>query len=68
MQNEIAQLNLHVAQMVAGQMVATINAERLKVTMEENASGVRVKGFKTNKLIPFSNIQGIDYKLEENND
>jgi len=62
---EIKQLNLHIAQMVGGQMVGTVNAAKLAVVMEETPVGVYITGPKTQKLIPYSNIQGIDYVIDE---
>lgn len=65
---EIATLNLHVGQFVAGQMVTSIDANKYKVKMALTSNGVSVVGHLTDKLIPYSNIQGIDFKRTENAD
>jgi len=68
MEKEIIAVNLHVGQFVAGQMVTSINADKYDVKMALTTAGVTVIGFRTDKLIPFSNIQGIDFKRTETAD
>lgn len=62
---EILSLNLHVGQFVSGQMCTNVNADKHKVVMTLTPVGVEIIGSQTDKIIPFSNIQGIDYRLPE---
>lgn len=67
-EKEISALNLHVGQFVSGQMVNSIDATKYKVKMTLTQYGVSVVGHLTDKLIPYANIQGIDFKRTENAD
>ncbi len=67
-EKEISALNLHVGQFVSGQMVNSIDATKYKVKMTLTPYGVAVVGHLTDKLIPYANIQGIDFKRTENAD
>lgn len=62
---DILSVSLHIAQNFGGFVAGTINSEKhfLKISQTEN--GVVVEGKGCRKLVPWSNIQGIDYKTEE---
>lgn len=68
MEKEVLVVNLHVGQFVEGQMVTSINADKYDVQMTVTEIGVDVVGHLTNKTIPFSNIQGIDYRRSKKAD
>lgn len=63
---KIIAISTHAAQTVTGQVRGHIHYEKAEVelTFDEQGRGVWVRGKGTNKLIPFSNIQGLDV-LEE---
>lgn len=65
-EKEISAMNLHIGQFVGGQMVTSVDATKYKVKMTLTQYGVSVVGHLTDKLIPYSNIQGIDFKRTEN--
>lgn len=59
----VVAVNLHVGQMVNGQMVTSVNADRLQVEMFLGPVGIEILSKKKLiKTIPYSNVQGIDYK------
>lgn len=58
---KIVSIALHAAKIVEGQMVHTVGAKRLGVTLTLGPLGVHVKGPHTDKLIPYSNIPEIEY-------
>jgi hypothetical protein len=64
----IKSVQLHVAQQIEGAVRGFVSAEdkHYKVALTLTELGVLIQGKKTNKLVPFTNIQGIDFgKAEE---
>lgn len=63
---KIIAITTHAAQTITGNVRGHIHAEKAEVelTFDDQNRGVWVRGRGTNKLIPFSNIQGLDI-LEE---
>lgn len=58
----IAAINMHIGQMVKGNVVTSLNADKHKVSMKKNDIGIDVYDGKVLlKTIPYSNIQSIDY-------
>lgn len=62
---EILSVSLHIAQNFGGFVAGTINSEKHFLKITENTQGVLVEGRACKKLVPWSNIQGVDYKTEE---
>lgn len=62
---EILSVNLHVAQNFGGFVAGTINAEKHNLKITADINGVLVEGRGCKKLVPFSNIQGVDYKTAD---
>lgn len=58
----ILAIQMHAPQRIEGKVLGFAHAEALGLTMEIVEKGVRIRGPKTNKLVPFANIQGIDFK------
>lgn len=66
MENEIFAVELHMGLNFGGFVNGTLNVRNNKgFSLEETANGIRVKGPKCNKFIPWSNIKGVDYVLEK---
>lgn len=59
---KIIAISSHAAQLITGNVRGHIHGEKAGVTLtfDEDGDGVWVRGKQTNKLIPFSNIQGLD--------
>lgn len=62
---KILSVSLHVAQNIGGQVAGTINAEKHFIDIEETDRGVLFTKKGCRKLVPWSNIQGIDYYAED---
>lgn len=60
---KIIALNLHVGQHITGNVRTSVNAVKHEVVMSLSEIGVVVIGKDTHKLIPYSNVQGIDFEL-----
>ena len=57
-------INLHVAQNFGGFVTSTLNVFNHKTyTLDADINGVRVRGPKCNKLVPWGNLRDIDYIL-----
>jgi hypothetical protein len=57
-------INLHLAQNFGGFVTSTLNTRNHNgFSLRQTEEGVRVKGPKCNKLVPWSNIRDIDYIL-----
>lgn len=57
----------HIGQLVTGQVRVNINAEKagVEITFDKDRPGVRIKGKGTNKFIPYTNIQSVDFAEEK---
>lgn len=62
--SEVISIDLRDAQSIEGLVIRFVNADSSNVKLTQEDKGIRVRGKKTNKLVPFSNIRSIDY-LEE---
>ena len=58
-------INLHMAQNFGGFVTGTLNTRNhLGYSLEQVKEGIRVKGPKCNKLVPWTNIRDVDYVLD----
>jgi hypothetical protein len=62
---EILSVSLAMAENFGGFVAGTINAEKHFLKMVQTEHGVLVTGKGCSKLVPFTNIRGIDYKTAE---
>jgi hypothetical protein len=62
---KITSITMHVGQHVTGEVRNSVNAKRHNAEMSITEIGVHIDGPGTNKLIPFSNIQCVDFEIEE---
>lgn len=60
----IKQIRLHVAQQLRNTVVAAFDTKNHNIVMVDTPMGVRIKGEGVNKLIPYSNIQCVEYVEE----
>jgi hypothetical protein len=66
MENEVFGIELHAGVNFGGFVGGTVNihnAHNLKLI--EEANGIRVRGPKCNKLIPWAALKGVDYLNED---
>jgi len=65
MDNIIFAVELHMALNFGGFVTATLNTRNhTTYSLKEVEGGIRVQGAKCNKFIPWANIKGVDYVLE----
>jgi hypothetical protein len=62
---EILSVSLHMAENFGGFVAGTINSEKHSLKIVQTEYGVLVTGRGCSKLVPFTNIRGIDYKTVE---
>lgn len=64
--NEVFGIELHAGVNFGGFVGGTINIHNShKLTLTEETNGIRVKGPKCNKLIPWAALKGVDYVNED---
>lgn len=61
---KVLSVSLHAAENFGGFVAGTINAEKHHLEIEETDKGVIVSSKACRKLVPWSNIRGIDYFLD----
>ena len=65
MESQVFAVELHMGLNFGGFVTGTLNTRNnAGYTLEETDFGIRVKGPKCNKFIPWANIKGVDYTLE----
>jgi hypothetical protein len=65
MEREILSVSLAMAENFGGFVAGTINADKHFLKLTQTVNGVFVEGKGCAKLVPFTNIRGIDYKTAE---
>jgi hypothetical protein len=66
MTNEVFGIELHAGVNFGGFVAGTVNKRNAHgLTLIEEANGIRVKGPKCNKLIPWAAMKGVDYLNED---
>ena len=66
MTNEVFAIELHAGVNFGGFVAGTITRENAhNLTLTEETNGIRVKGPKCNKLVPWAAMIGIDYLNED---
>lgn len=60
---KVVRITLHVGQQITGTVRTSVDTDLHKAKMTLTDAGVLIDGHMTKKLIPFSNIQGIDFDL-----
>ena len=64
--NEVFGIELHAGVNFGGFVGNTVNIHNThKLTLIEEANGIRVRGPKCNKLVPWAAMKGVDYLNED---
>lgn len=67
METRIITVALHIAQNFGGTVTSNPHSEKHSLNIKLIDTGVHITGKGSNKFIPFSNIQGIDFMSEDGN-